>query len=119
MEIRRYFGTRLADPCIHAKQSRIVIVDTDRAWKTRIGANGNPQNVYVDGLRNYLEFLEGDVGTQLMSRSRRGMHFFYCACDDDDSKIMSQCGVLLEGVDIRACAGSGAVEEHGLTLQAH
>lgn len=105
----------LADVCVHTGPAEVVVVDCDRAEKERV-VEGKVQPVFVDGLRNLLEFAGGDIGSTLVSRTRRGLHLFYAADSDDALRIKTQAGALLDGVDVRGCVNSGGitVESNGV-----
>ncbi len=60
-------------------------------------------------LKNLLDFLGGDLGTDLMSLSKRGLHPYYAVDDEVAQKILTQAGQFLPGVDVRGGARSGGV----------
>ena len=114
-ELRRYFNTDgpLADICVHTVPSGFIGVECDRDWKAIMvkGEDGvvRKELVWVDGLKNLLDFLGGDLGTDLMSLSKRGLHAYYLVQSEVAQKIRTQSGMFLPGVDVRGGANSGGV----------
>lgn len=118
-KLRAYFlaDGRIADICVHTKPSRLVVVDCDRKWKDVIEVVDGTRvtrRVFVDGLANFLEYMGNDPGTALISRSKRGLHFFYRVDSDAAAHIKNGVNVLgLPGVDVRG----GGSSSGGVTVE--
>ncbi|MBL8736218.1 MAG: bifunctional DNA primase/polymerase, partial [Planctomycetes bacterium] len=121
--LRSYFleDGRCAEICVHAKQSRLVVVDCDRKWRDIIEIVDGKRvikRVFVDGVENFLKFMGGDPGTKLISRTNRGLHFLYLVDSEEAARIVNGTNVLgLPGVDVRgggSSSGGVTVEFNGV-----